>query len=714
MKAITVSMSLLLSAMIFGQYEISGMVTDESGEPLLGVNVYLKGTYTGATTDVDGNFSFTVNEEDHLILVASFIGYHVQEIPLEPKSQKLDIQLRVEINQLNAVVITAGSFNVSDGSKKEVLKPLDIVTTAGATADIPGALNTLPGTQQVGETGRLFVRGGEDRETKTFIDGMLVHNEYSPSAPNTPGRSRFSPFMFKGTSFSTGGYSAEYGQALSSALILESKDVGGSDRIDLSLMTVGADIAMERSFDSSSFAGKIQYSNLTPYFALVSQNLDWDKAPQEYSGNFTYRLKTGKTGLLKLYTNLSTSDLELYEAEITDPEINLPVKVTNDYAYVNASYRTFLNDKWTIRTGASFTKSSDFASLDEASREQDLVGYHTKVVADYLQSDRMSLILGEEVIGRNLHQELIDGEPFKQHLHERISATFSEAELYISTDLAFKIGGRLEHSNLSNRLSLDPRISAAYKIGENSQISFAYGRFRQLSSDQIILFDQDARQEKAIHYISNYQWIKEGQTFRIEGYEKRYNHLTRYENIFDPTTYLSDGSGHARGVDLFWRDSKTFHDLDYWISYSYLQTERNYRDFPGSFTPSFASTHNFSIVTKKFIDKIKSQVGLTYSFASARPYNDLNGERFMSGRTPSYHDLSFNISYLYNNQVIIHAMVNNALGANNIFGYEYADEPGSDGIYASRPITPAAKRFIFLGIFITLSKNKGISQLPNL
>jgi len=261
------------------QFTISGKVLDNSKEPLLGVNVYIEGTYDGATSGIDGSFSFTANVEDNPILIVSYIGFHKQAIPLKSNNQFLTILLKEEISQLNAVVITAGTFNASDEGKKEILKPLDIVTTAGATADIPGALNTLPGTQRVGETGRLFVRGGEGRETKTFIDGMLVHNEYSPSAPNTPGRSRFSPFMFKGTSFSTGGYSAEYGQALSSALTLDSKDVAESNRTDLSFMTVGGGISTTRSFKKSSFVGKIEYTNLTPYFELVRQNISWEKAP---------------------------------------------------------------------------------------------------------------------------------------------------------------------------------------------------------------------------------------------------------------------------------------------------------------------------------------------------------------------------------------------------------------------------------------------------
>ncbi|MEQ6166250.1 carboxypeptidase-like regulatory domain-containing protein [Ekhidna sp. MALMAid0563] len=707
--------TLLLAGSPFAQQTISGRVTEKSGEPLLGVNVYVKGTYDGATTDINGSFSFTTYEEDSLILVASFIGFHEVNLPLSKDSEPLLIRMREKVSELNAVVITAGAFHASEEGKREVLKPLDIVTTAGATADVPGALNTLPGTQTVGETGRLFVRGGDGRETKTFIDGMLVHNEYSPSAPNTPGRSRFSPFMFKGMSFSTGGYSAEYGQALSSALILQSKDLPDNNRTDISLMSVGADISTTRTFEKSSFAGKVQYTNLTPYFELVDQNLRWDKAPEEYNANLAYRVKTSKTGMLKFYTNASRSDMELYEADIANPETVLPVKVQNDYAHFNASYKELMGDKWGIRAGASFTKSDDLASLSNDSRDQELTGFHTKIVTDYQHSDRIAFLAGAEVIQREVDQVLEDETgSFAQGFKERVSASFFESEWFASSSLGFKAGVRAEHNNLTSGETVAPRISAAYKTGAKSQVSIAFGQFYQTPQTQIILSQPSTQAEKASHYIANYQWLGEGQSFRIEAYEKRYDQLVKYDQLFDPSTYSSIGNGYARGVDLFWRDNKTFDNTDYWVSYSYLDTEREFRDFPGAFTPTFASSHNFSFVVKKFIDEIKSQFGLTYSFASGRTYNDLNAEGFLTGRTPAYHDLSFNISYLYNNQVIVHAMVNNVLGINNIYGYQFADTPNENGMYASRAITSPARRFIFLGVFITLSKNKGINQLPNL
>ncbi len=718
MKALFLSLLTLISLQSAGQITIGGFIREKSGEPLLGVNVFIEGTYDGATTDINGEFSITTEVSDSVVLVASFIGFHDYKVLLdnERNNIQLNIQLKEKINKLNAVVITAGSFDASDESKQVVLNSLDIVTTAGSSADIPGALNTLPGTQTVGETGRLFVRGGEGRETKTFIDGMIVHNEYSPSAPNTPGRSRFSPFMFKGMSFSTGGYSAEYGQALSSALILKSKDLAELTRTDLSLMSVGADVSHTSVWKNSSFAGKIQYTNLTPYFALVNQNINWDKAPTDYNGNFAYRLKTSKTGFLKIYSNMSTSEMDLYERDIANPETLLPTQVTNDYLYFNTSFREVLSDKWGIHVGTSFTESNDFASQAGQSREEDISGRHGKLVLDYIHSDQITLKFGGEVLLRRGDEQLINdlGQSLDSEFDETIAAGFVESESYLSSSLAFKAGVRAETNSLVGNTSINPRLSAAYKVGEKSQVSLAYGTFRQAPSNNTIYRLNDADQELARHYIANYQWLGDGRSFRVEIYRKDYSNLTRFSDQYDPSTFSFDGDGFAEGLDLFWRDSRTFNNTDYWVSYSYLNSERNYRDYPGAFRPPFVSTHNFSVVGKRFVQSIKSQLGLTYSFASQRRYNDLNEEEFLGGKTPNFHDLSFNISYLYSNQIIVHAMVNNVLGFDNIFGYEYTDRPDDAGVYARRAIKQPAKRFLFLGVFFTLAKNKSISQLPNL
>lgn len=189
------------------QSKISGKVTDNKKRPLPGVNIAIKGSYDGATSSADGSFSFTTTATGDHLLSASLTGYQLLELQVNTSTdQQLNIVLKSDVNALRVVTISAGSFEASDDKKGTVLKPLDIVTTAGAGADIVNAIKTLPGAQQTNDREGLFVRGGTGYETQTLIDGMLVRNPFSSSLPDIPGRGRFSPFLFKGTTFSSGGY----------------------------------------------------------------------------------------------------------------------------------------------------------------------------------------------------------------------------------------------------------------------------------------------------------------------------------------------------------------------------------------------------------------------------------------------------------------------------------------------------------------------------
>lgn len=66
----------------------TGIVRDETGSPLPGVNVWLKGTSQGTTTDIDGNFVFSGNLKTNDVLVFSFIGYSYKEITIKSGDEK--------------------------------------------------------------------------------------------------------------------------------------------------------------------------------------------------------------------------------------------------------------------------------------------------------------------------------------------------------------------------------------------------------------------------------------------------------------------------------------------------------------------------------------------------------------------------------------------------------------------------------------------------
>jgi hypothetical protein len=716
-------MSLTLVLLLFtltaiAQTRITGRVVDEKGEPIPGANIVVADSYDGASSAVDGSFDFITEESGQRMLQVTFVGYKSssQVVQLAGKALSFNIKLKEEINQLDAVVISAGSFTAGEEKRRTVLKAVDIATTAGATADIAGALNTLPGTQKVGESGRLFVRGGDGNEARTFIDGMLVLDAYGTAAPNTPSRGRFLPFMFKGTSFSTGGYSAEYGQALSSALVLNSKDKAELTQTDIGLLSVGADVGHTQAWDKASLSGKIQYTNIRPYFGLINQRVDWVKAPASLESSTAFRQEVGKGGLFKFFGNFNRSDFSLYNHDIANPVSKQLFQLGNRYGYGNASYQHVWNNQWMIRGGVSYTLNDNDIKVEGTPMGQREDGVHAKLVAEYSASDRVEIHFGNEVIHRNYEASRwneLTNQSENLVFRETISASFAEAEMYASKKIVAKVGVRSETNSLLSKLALDPRLSLAYKPGSHGQFSLAYGTFRQTAKNEQLRFNTELLQERAEHFILNYQIITDRRTFRVETYYKRYNDLVKYVNG-NPYLLNNDGSGYARGVELFWRDNKSFRNVDYWFSYSFLDTERDYLNFPVAAVPSFASRHNYSIVYKHFVSALKSQLGVTYSYSSGRPYYNPNAEEFNSDRTPSYQDLSANISYLPKNWLIIHLSCTNLLGTDNIFGYEYATTPGSDGAYASRAIKQPAARFLFLGVFITLSKNKSVNQLPNL
>lgn len=706
---LALSAVLLMSLLATGQTLINGKVTDENGSSVPGANIFVDGTYDGTTSGADGAFSFKTNAEGEVDLVGTFVGFKDFRVKIAVKGEPIfiHIQLQEEVSELDVVTISAGSFAAGDESRRTIFRALDIATTAGATADIAGALNTLPGTQKVGESGRLFVRGGDGSETRTFIDGMLVMDAYAPAGPNTPSRGRFLPFMFKGTSFSTGGYSAEFGGALSSALALDSRDDAEVTRTDIGLLSVGADLAHTRAWSGGSATAKLQYTNIRPYFRLINQEVDWKTPPASVQGVAAIRQRLSNGGMVKFYANVSDADFSLYRRDIDDQNIKTYFRLKNAYRYLNATYKAPVGEAWSVLYGISGNVNNNIRTLGDKEIHENEKGVHGKIVANGSLGKSVEVKTGAELFYRKYDEvPRVDG---TVAVEEILPAAFVEADLYASSRFVTRIGGRMEYNSMHGRTSLDPRVSVAYRFEDASQVSLAYGTFRQIPSNQYIKNFTSLTDERAEHYILSYQKLKNKRTVRVEGFYKRYKDLVKF---VAPDAAKNTGDGYAKGVEVFWRDNASLRGLDYWVSYSLLDTRRNYLDFPTEAIPSFASKHNLSVVTKYFFEKIRSQVGATYAIASGRPFNNPNQESFNASRTPVYQDLSVNVSYLPSPQLVIHLSCTNVLGYDNIFGYEYSAVRNEQGVFNGRAIRHPAPRFLFIGVFLTISREKSMNQLP--
>ncbi|MBK8522007.1 MAG: TonB-dependent receptor [Chitinophagaceae bacterium] len=750
MKGAFTLLILLLGFTTGAQVKVDGKITDTKGKPVGGVSITLKDTYDGATTDSLGNFSFLTTEKGKNILEASVIGYKPfqQEIDLGSAPVTLNISMKELVTELKAVVISAGSFVASDKNKGAVLSALDIVTTPSANADVTSAFKSLPGTQQVGESEGLFVRGGSATESKIYMDGNLVNNFFYSSTPGIATRGRFNPFLFKGTIFSSGGYSALYGQALSSALILESKDLPEKTQADLgiSVVGVGGGIQHLSKDKKSSWGISYNYSNLLLGFAINKQKQDFYQIPVYHQGDANFRIKTKSGGIIKYYGYISANKTGFRSADIDSTVLKNAFAIENLNTYQNINWRENFGTGWKITTGISYSTNLDDINneLQDANNQKKVItnpsfyafkNFKLKNRAQYAQA---RVVLDKKLNGLNVIRfgadyfysdekstyTLYDGTKFTESVTDNLQSVFAEADVFITNSLAAKIGGRVEHSQVVNKWNVAPRVSVAYKFADNSQASFAYGLFYQNPERKYLPTVASLDYSRAAHYILQYQKISSERTFRVEAFYKEYTDL--YKTSTSPTgreaATNNNGFGHATGLELFFRDKKTFKNVDYWVSYSFLDTRRDFLNYPKAITPSFAANHTAALVVKKFVTKWKTGFNLSYNFATGRPYYYFAYDNVQNtyvigdaGKTINYNSMSFSVNYLPKlgktnaKSFIVWVLgINNVLGQEQVFNYNYNNN-GS----RKEAVTPPSKRFMFIGCFISFGIDRTQDAINN-
>jgi hypothetical protein len=721
MKTFILACLLFASPLLQAQTFITGRVLDERGRALPGANVSLRGTYDGTNADSTGTFRFRTRR-DTATLVVSYIGYisFAKKLIVSTGMAPLTVRLVEEANELNTVVITAGTFEASDSKRMAMLKPLDIVTTAGGQADITGVMNLLPGAQRVGEQEGLFVRGGAALESKIVIDGMIVQDPFFSSTPNVSARGRFQPFMFSGTAFSTGGYSAQYGQALSGVLLLNTTDKGDNNGLGVSLNLASTALTWNHATDHSSISATAYYGNLKAAFALVPQNVDWLHVPEFAGSSLTYRLRVGKTGLLKAYGMYSDSRLGMNFVDPGQESGKTGLNLHNRNVFLTGTYTdTWDQGRWQMNAGLSYSRNRDDMTYDQFRMDRGSERAQARLVLTRFLNGNNSVLFGAEAHRINL-DNTIYGKQFG--LGDTYLATFAESETYLSRKLALRAGVRAEYNSRQNRMNIAPRLSLAYKTGQYSQVSMAGGQFYQTPNYQYLYRNPGLDYEQANHLILNFQHIRNNRTFRVETFYKSYGQLVReFASEYgrpgydpDPNRFPSgptdnSGNGYARGFDVFWRDQTTVKGLDYWVSYSFVDTKRLFQQFPTAATPTFVSDHNLSVITKRFFTSISTSVGLTYAFTSGRPYYNpnLSETGFLTDRTPAVHTVSLTASHVRitgKRLLIFYASVDNVLNSKLIYTYRYT--PARDGgSGATRySISPQSYRSFFVGMQLQLSR----------
>ena len=719
---------------LIAQITISGKVLGRNNKPLKDVSVTLKDTYDGATTDETGNYKFETSEKGSQTLIFShpkFIEIE-KSIQIEDKNLILNAELKESVSEIDAVVISAGSIEASDKKRATtLLTPIDVYTTAGANGQISSALETLPGVQKVGESEGLFVRGGTGTETKFFMDGNLVNNYFGNSVPGIKAMDRLNTSLFKGNVFSSGGYSAVYGQALSGVLALESIDLPERNAADFGISPIFASGGIQRvnQEKTHSYGISLGYSNLELMQKILKFNTDFEKAPQSFGGNGNFRIKTSRGGFIKYYGSYDTSSMKLSSPNLDDETSSDKINQNGKNTFHSLSYREKFG-RYTLNLGSSYTYNQNilhFSNVDQNgsspfNNDIDSKGnyFNAKALIER-KLFKISAIRAGIELNTTKEETWVSIAQKKYEFRDDITSLFAETDLGISNDLSLKIGARAENSSSINRWNFSPRFAMAYRISKEWTSSLAYGTFFQNPESRFFTENYQPNYQRADHYIFQVQRAADGRSLRLETYYKKYQDLIKTTtDFYRPIAVNNNGSGYAKGVELFWRDKKSLKNIDYWVSYSYLDSKRDYLNYTESLFPNFAAKHTLSVVAKKFVTNWKTGFNISYNYNSGRPYYNFvteNGNTVLKnqGFVKDYQAVNFSLNYLPNLGkkdarafTILVLSINNVLGTKNEFGYNFS----SNGL-KSRAIVPPTNTFVFIGAFISFGTDRTQEAINN-
>ena len=178
--------SLLVCSNLYGQtIDITGVVQDDLGEPIIGANVSIKGTARGTITDFDGRFSISAPAEGTLVI--SYLGYLTQEVQIQGK-KTFQVILKEDVELLDEVVVVGYGTVKKDDATGSVtaIRPDELSKgiTTNAQDMFAGKVAGVNVTSNDGTPGggaQIRIRGGSSLNASNdpliVIDGLAIDNE---------------------------------------------------------------------------------------------------------------------------------------------------------------------------------------------------------------------------------------------------------------------------------------------------------------------------------------------------------------------------------------------------------------------------------------------------------------------------------------------------------------------------------------------------------
>lgn len=661
---------------------LSGTITDaKSGMALAGVNILIDGTRLGAAADSEGNFRIEQIPIGTYRLNLRMVGYKVKILRqvqiAADQTTILEITMESIPIEIDAITVTRSKRSQEleklSPSRRE-LQPREIMTLAGGGEDLFRGITTMPGVVARSDvSAQFFVRGGTPDQNLIIIDDVPVFNPYRLKALGGP-ISMFNPDVVESVELLPGGFSAQYGDKLSSVLIARNREgdrfnTYGRGSISLIDMRVQGEGPLPGSGEEGSWilSGRKTYydqildkltdlpaGTVLPNFRDLQTKIVYDLSPEQ-KVRFNFTDSREEMILTDLEVEGEGEDDDLFQDEdfftlsnFIDSRL-VSVGWANAFSDVSLSNLTLsrFNDTWTLDLKAGDQEYTPVIDMRKTEIREDLTriknASHTLKagisLADLITDINIAMTMDSSSF-YDLNPEdrrIDDGEIISRDI--RLQNASSMTGFFIQDEwkalppmLSFLIGARADYSTFTQEWVYSPRISMHYMLDHNTSLHLGWGHYYQ-APNFVSLFERFERSiewnlfetislktERADHSLLGIEFEPNPlYTIKIEMYYKHLQDLVMPADSSSNFIPDNSGSGFAYGTEAFiQKRSQTHRGLSGWVSYSYGATKEKEADGAYYFR-EFDQRHTLSLVGRLYLFW-DTYLDVQYSYGSGFPW----------------------------------------------------------------------------------------------
>ncbi|MBU1101168.1 MAG: TonB-dependent receptor [Bacteroidetes bacterium] len=682
---------------------IKGVVVDKDTKaPLIGTNIMILGSVQGTASDIEGQYILRKLPVGNYTLEFKFIGYEsVIKTDVIVKSERItsvNVELGMMIISSDEVVVTGGFFQSSDDELTSAtsFSYEEIRRAPGSAGDVSRIIMGLPSVAKVDDQrNSLIVRGGSPNENGFIIDNIEIPNiNHFPTQGSSGGPIGLLNVDFiQDVNFYSGGFSALYGDKLSSIMEIELREGNREEfdgQLDLNFAGFGgvAEGPLFGSKGSWLISARRSYidflidmvdvgSTIAPIYGDVQWKFVYDLHPNH---KLTFLGIIGDDHLHSDQENGIENDMVLYaRQDVVEGTVGINWRALwGSVGYSNTSIALTINDfdedAYRTSTGALFfqnntlEKSFNFRNVNhlKLSKTYSLeFGFDGKWILDKYNN---YFAPGIDNLGSQT-----EGVTYKNNFNETKLGGFVNWTHNPVEGVKINTGLRADYFSFSEQINFSPRFAFSIDLSEHTSLNASFGIFTQTLPALLLM--QNAQLEKlahpmATHYIVGLSHLFAADTkLTIEAYSKKYRNFpldpskpTSFviDEIYDQEgLYLShdnlvdSGEAEAWGIEVMLQKklAKDFYGM---ISGSYFRTR--YRDYNSDW-------HN-RVFDNKYVANIEGgykpndewEFSIRWIYAGGRPYTpfdqmasqdagqgiidvtDINNKRY-----PAYHSMNLRV-----------------------------------------------------------------------